>query len=241
MAQAVFYYNGRYSSDFGLRTKLGMSFPSAARDRSFQAVPGREGRGDLIIDNGRFEMVERAYDCALYPVDGMTFHEQAHQIKQWLQSTFSYGDLTDDRDPGYIRRAVVNNALDLQEVLETFGKAKIIFTCKPFKESILGRQPVDLTASGALANMESFNARPEITVYGSGDITLYVNNQSIILQGVDEYITIDSQLQIAHKGTLPQGSKLRSDWPILLPGVNNISWTGTVSHVSIVPHWGALL
>ena len=80
-------------------------------------------------------------------------------------------------------------------------------------------------------------SEPILTVYGSGDITLMVGTTIVELEGISGNIVIDSALQEAYKGTTLMNDHMNGEFPVLKPGMNAISWTGTVTKVVIKPNW----
>ena len=77
--------------------------------------------------------------------------------------------------------------------------------------------------------------KPYIKVNGSGIITLTLNNKSIVLKDIQEYIELDCELEEAYKNNLNCNSKVEcEDFPVLIPGINNISWTGNVSNIQMM-------
>jgi phage-related protein len=81
-------------------------------------------------------------------------------------------------------------------------------------------------------------SEPVITVTGSGDITLNIGGYQVELDAVDGKITLDCEARLAHKDGVLAGSKVAlSEWPVLVPGANVISWTGSVTSVAISPRW----
>ncbi|WP_100489422.1 hypothetical protein [Sporolactobacillus pectinivorans] len=238
MTSGYFTFNNGSSLDYGLKVAMPLTIPSPSRDVTFQAVPGRTG--DLVIDNKRFENVNFSFNCSVFPKNGLDLTQQAGLIKNWLQSVFSYQKLWTDIDPDYYHMAFCNSALDLQEVIKYFGKANIIFSCKAFKYRVDGDNTQTLTAPGTITNPEVWASNPYIKITGTGNITLHINDQDVVLTSVSQYIELDTNLQSAYKGTQLLNNQLFSDCPVLEPGVNNISWDGTVTQVDIVPRWWAL-
>ena len=233
-------YNGRRSLDYGLMVTGKTVYNGAQRDVTVIEVPGRDG--NLIIDNGRYKNVPIRYDLAIVP--GMTpfdFAELAQIIKDWLLPDAGYHELWDDYDPRYYRLGAYTGSVDIEQELTSLGSCSLSFDCKPFRYSVEGQQAVTLTAAGTLYNGEVYASKPYIKVTGSGDITLTINGTDYELDDVDGYIELDSELMDAYKGTSNQNSKLTAgDFPKLIPGLNSISWTGTVTSVSIVPRWCCL-
>ena len=86
-----------------------------------------------------------------------------------------------------------------------------------------------------------FPALPLIEVTGSGDITLTVGDVDVEITGLENKITLDSETQNAYNGTTNLNGIINApDFPVLREGVNNISWTGTVTSVQITPRWWTL-
>ena len=50
-------------------------------------------------------------------------------------------------------------------------------------------------------------------------------------------LRIDSVLKEAYMGTTLMNDHMIGEFPVLVPGVNGISWTGSVSQVVIQPNW----
>ena len=72
---------------------------------------------------------------------------------------------------------------------------------------------------------------------GSGDITLMVGTTIVELTDISGSIVIDSVLQEAYHGTTLMDDHMSGDFPVLKPGANAISWTGTVTKVVVRPNW----
>lgn len=76
-----------------------------------------------------------------------------------------------------------------------------------------------------------------LTVTGSGDITLMVGTTIVELTDISGSIVIDSVLQEAYQGNTLMNDHMSGDFPVLKPGANAISWTGTVTRVVVRPNW----
>ena len=90
-------------------------------------------------------------------------------------------------------------------------------------------------------NPTGIQARPLITITGSGDITLLVGTQMIELEGIEGGIILDSELQEAYWNDTLKNSCMTGEFPLLGEGNTAISWTGgTVAQVKVIPHWVSL-
>lgn len=86
-----------------------------------------------------------------------------------------------------------------------------------------------------ITNAGNYLSKPKITVYGSGDISLYINDMHVlqITLGDEGYITIDTAQMEAYKDTLDnlKNRLVIGDYSNarLKPGANKIHFTGTVT------------
>jgi phage-related protein len=231
-------FKGIKSSDLNVVVTDPRTLRGATPDISFIQVPGRSG--DLIQDNNRYQNYDDAYVIGLDYDPIKTLEEQIIAVRNWL-SGLSYDRLFDSKFPSYYRKAVCTTSQDVDQSLRDFGQATASFNCKPFRNRIDGDTVQTLTAPGTITNPEQWESSPYVKITGSGDITLQINDQSVVLTGVSDTIEIDSELQSCFKGLVLQNSHYRSDfWPVLNIGGNQISWTGSVSKVEITPRWRTL-
>ena len=109
-----------------------------------------------------------------------------------------------------------------------------------------GTEPVTLTQSGStVTNPESFESLPILTLTGEGTVTLTIQgggqNKSWVFTGLDGSIVCDSEQMNFYSGTTPMNDKVTGDgFPRLQPGVNTISWVGTVTSLVVQPRWVTL-
>ena len=107
------------------------------------------------------------------------------------------------------------------------------------KREVFGDSRITLTQSSTLYN-NGLVSNPYIKVVGNGDITININNQKLILKGIEGYIEVDTEIYNCFKGNVNQNNKMYSDFPILEEGQNNISWEGKVTSLEILPRWVVL-
>ena len=146
------------------------------------------------------------------------------------------GWLTFDDEPTRKYRARVSNQIELSHIIKNFKRFIIEFDVQPFGYDI---EPyiVTKTTPFSLTNIGTFESEPIVTVHGTGNITLYINNQSIILKNITDNITINSEMKNVYSGTTLLNNKMSGEFPVLELGENNISWVGNVSKLEIQPNW----
>jgi len=109
------------------------------------------------------------------------------------------------------------------------------------KITVNGTSEVRVSADTAIislgVNPGSVYAEPILTVYGSGDITLMVGTAIVELENISGSIILDCALKEAYLGSTLLNDHMTGDFPVLKPGANAISWTGTVTTVVVRPNW----
>ena len=93
----------------------------------------------------------------------------------------------------------------------------------------------------ALYNPTLYESKPTIRVYGNGTVT--INGNTITIASGQSYIDIDSEAQDCYTGNTNKNDKVsfsEHKFPTLKPGVNSISYTGSVTSVEITPRWWIL-
>lgn len=159
--------------------------------------------------------------------------EKQFDIIDWLTNikdnklTFSFM-----RDKYYIVKNVITE--DLTRNFNRYNTIEAIFTLEPFKynyESVTTiPEPTNIYYKGTVPG------ECNIKIYGSGNIQLTINNETIQINNVNEYVELDSKLLLClNKDKTSKSRDMIGHFPLLSKGVNNISWTGNVSKVEILP------
>lgn len=234
-------FNGRPSTDYHIQVEHPPGYDIPERDFEAIHVPGRNG--DIIISKKSYKNVNRSYEIAFGSMEKL-FPEMARKVSEWLHSASNYARLEDSYEPEYYRLAIYNNSLEMENILFHAGRATIEFNCKPQRFFKMGDRIVTFnSASGNyLKNPSSFTALPIITVRGSGNGVINIGGYVVSISNIDQYITIDSTIQDCYKGTLNKNSyvTLGSDFPKLEEGNTQISFSGGVTSVEVIPKWWTL-
>ena len=157
-------------------------------------------------------------------------------IASWLKGggTVTFAN----RLGGYYKARIVNQ-IPFEKVLRGNPHCSFVvnFRCYPFffAEDVAD---ITVTTSGAMVtNPGSVYSEPIITVTGSGDITLMVGTTIVELTDITSGIVLDCALREAYLGSTLMNDHMTGEFPVLKPGMNAISWTGTVTKVVIQPNW----
>ena len=137
-------------------------YNAPAFDVTAYEVPGRSG--DLLDTQNRFKNKDVVYTGFLRSKDfaGTTYYEKLSNglraLKMWLLSNpGQYHDLTDDYDPGFVRKGFVFGETAIKEVgRNAFGSTiQVTFRCKPFMYA--ATTPVTVTTKTVSGPIASFS------------------------------------------------------------------------------------
>lgn len=91
-----------------------------------------------------------------------------------------------------------------------------------------------------LRNPTRFTSRPKIRVKGSGNGTLTIENGAIVINNLNEYVDIDSELMNCYKGTANKNADVvlpNHEYPTLHSGSNRIDFSGNITAVEVQGRW----
>lgn len=224
-----FNFNGKDSFvDYGIIIKDHYNIPLAKRNIEMIKVRGMNG--SLKIDDGTYDNITIDISCMLK--DCSNIQQKARDIKAWLAQSEGKLVFSDESDKYYIAQCI--NQIDITQTLPKFGEFLISFECYPFAYAVSNPVITLNSTTKSFNNLGTQPSEPIIKIYGTGDITFYLNSKSVfIIKNVVDYVTIDSYKQDAYKDTLLKNNDMIGDFPKLLVGNNTVNWTGTVTKVEI--------
>lgn len=188
-------------------------------------ITGRDG--NLTINNNAKKSYTLPMECTLLDFN------KIHEIKSWLNGS---GDLVFSWNNDHKYDAKLNNKIDIAQSLKILGEFQLVWKVQPYKKSI-SDNIITLNATGTIFNGGGAISKPVVKVFGTGSINLNINGNIINLTNVSEYVVIDSELIDCYKGTMLKNNDMSGEFPELITGSNNISWTGAVTKVEITPNW----
>ena len=239
----VIIFNGIPSTNYGIHVETPPVYATPERDYEVVHIPGRNG--DLVIDNGSYKNVTRKYSISVGEIDG-NFTTLAAGVSEWLHSASGYARLEDSYESDYFRLAYYVADAEMENLFHQAGKMLIEFNCKPARFLKAGERAVPFTTDGSISNPTFQKSFPKLTVVVSGSGTLTIGDQTITINGLTNStrMVIDSELQdVYEEGSLTNlNSKVSfSDgFPLLSPGVNTITFTGSITSVEVIPRWWIL-
>lgn len=243
--KSYFVFDGQSSIDFGLTIEQPTISKKAKRIINRITVPG--GSGDYLDDTGTWDNVEISYRvwCAdKRAVDRVQSRVDA--IASWLDQG-GYRVLSDSYDPDYFRLACCLDPLDPEISSRRYARQDITFTCQPFKYSWAGQTPLDfyINQNFTLINREKIEALPWVCIYGTGSATITLNGKSWTISNISGNVIMDSDAKsvVTEAGDPADSRKTGDGYPVLVPGENVLTVTGSggyVDRVKIIPRWRRL-
>ena len=226
-------FGGKRSRDFGIYISGFGAFNAPSRDVEAISIPGRNG--DLILDNGRFSNITVTYPAFIH----RDFQRQAKAARDWLLASSGYQRLEDTYNPELFRLARFFGPMDFDTRFQNRGgEMTLAFDSKPQRFLKSGEQPLTLTAAAEIRNPTSYPALPLITIYGSGAGTLNVGGAVASISEIDEFLTLDCDIQDAYKGLQNKNATVSLDeFPELPAGACEVSFSGDIEKIEIIPRW----
>lgn len=197
-----------------------------------------EGRnGTLTIRKGNYKDRIIPLNFMLikkFGEDTESFVSRIDYVINWLEDKLNKDLIIYLRpDRKYIVKRIIKDVVE-------FEKSRIIkintkFICEPFMYE-LNEPVITINEKSIIYNPGDFDSECNIKIYGSGNIQLTINDETVRINNVDKYVELDSKLLLCLKKD--KTSKTRDmvgHFPLLSRGANNISWTGNVSKVEVLP------
>lgn len=229
-----FRYNGKNSIDFNVFISGELTYTTPNKDVETVAVPGRNGT--LSFDNNRFNNIAIKYPSFIVH----EFAKNFDALKAWLNSVDGYAELSDTYDLEHYRRArFVSEITPTMDQFNRHGTFDIIFDCDPRRFLRSGDKEISISSSLTLKNPTQFDAKPLLSLSGSGRITINGTSIDVSVSPSNTPTIIDCDTQEAYYGETSRNSNItlvNGDFPKLAPGLNTITYQ-SFSSCKITPRW----
>ena len=213
------------SLDLGLYMERCPEKISPSRRDETVKISGRHG--NLTITDGSFDTYIRQAEFII---------KDPTRIDDICSHFKGSGWLIFDTEPLRKYKARVVNQIEFSHIIRDLKRIAVEFEVQPFGYEV-NPQTIVRTTPFSIFNMGNFESEPIITIFGNGNITLYVNNNRIGLTGIQSAITLDSEKMNAYYNETSLNNKMSGEFPKFEVGENFISWTGYVTKVEIQPNW----
>ena len=232
MAYYMTFDNGKKNTDFGIDIVDRPSLSIASDRVSYVEVPGRD---ELLTRKDGFNNRDISVSFNFHNKINLmnTLRPFITQLRS--AKTFYFSD--DSSIEYRIKNVVID---DLEREVRVLGKFTVKFVVDPFcyyrNISI-----IDAKTTGTFNNVGNYESKPHIKLTCSGTVTnqqLVVNNVTLNISTITDFIEIDSESRRVHKNGANLGDKVKGpDYPILVTGTNYVSCSTGITHVYITPRW----
>lgn len=232
MINKYFVLDGESSMQYGIAMQGRPSFSSPVPKIEKVTVPGRNG--DLISFDGSYSNVQAELRCFILKDTAYDFVADANT---WL-SVPGYRKLSYDGDDESYRLARITNLADVSIRMHLLAPFVINFDCKPQRFLLSGEETIEMTSSGGLY-CPGTGGLPLLRIFGTG--TVMINEKSIVVTSVNEYVDVDCDTQNAYKlGDNKNSTIICPDFPKLINGENQIVISSGIEKIEITPRWYTL-
>lgn len=221
------YFNGNRSLYLNLYLENYPSIPIATEE--YEEVPVEGRSGSLIINKNTYPDKKIPFTFTiLSPQIEIDFE----RVYEWLTEIEDNRLIFGRTDRCYKVKKVIFG--DIQKEFRTIGEFDVTFLCEPFTQD-LEKTVHEITTSGFKINYDG-NAPGDtlIKVYGSGNIQLTINGETMQINNVSNYVEIDSNLlQVRNQDKTSKDNDSLGDFILFTKGENTISYTGNVTKIIV--------
>lgn len=235
----IIIFNNVSSKDYHIQVEHPPEYVFPKRDYIIQHVPGRNG--DIVLDTGSYQNAKRTYQIAVGSFEE-NYTTMVNKISEWLHSASGYARLEDSYEPEYYRLAMYEDEGTIENIFGQAGRTTISFNCKPQRFLKSGDILATFNKGGTLSNPTNFTSLPVITVKGNGNGVFRIGDFTVIISEINSEIVIDSEIQDCYSGSNNRNSyvKLNNGFPKIIAGENEISFSGGITSMEVIPKWWTL-
>lgn len=231
-----FVFNGHNSDEFGICIEKTPSLDRPERKHNIYQIPGRNG--DIIEMLDAYDNIDKTYTVWAANDYFTDVTKDYNAIAAWLYTTNGYARLEDDFEPDIFRLAYFVGPMDVENLLNIYGKTKIKFNCRPERYFKDGEKVITVSNNSNIINKTAFTAKPLIRIAGSGNCSIRIGSHTMYITGLVDYIYIDCDNMEAYRQAAENKNNMISgDFPVIDPGTQSIHTTGTITDIKITPRW----
>lgn len=234
----VIIFNGLSSTDYGIIVESPPDYRAPKRRYDVYQVPGRNG--DIYVDTGAYDNVERTYRIAVAS-HFEHFDTLVTNLADWLYSSNGYCRLEDSYDLTHYRIAAYRDSLDMTNILNHAGRGALTFDCKPQRYLKMGDDAVVVSSSLQFTNPTGYITNPKIIVHGTGTGYFEVNSQRVTLNNLvsSTPVIVDSEEKDIYTSTenFNGNATLSDGYPHFLAGTSTVRISGGIASLEVIPRW----
>ena len=226
MQQGVLYFNNNSNLDMNLYIT---DYPTIELNNEVydtQDIEGRNGSVYIDLDYYKDRTLEFSFDLRCTNIT-----EKLYEVKEWLLNV-NDNRLVFNNDKCYMVKKVLLNSF--KQVNMHLAELEVSFIVEPFLYSLEETSYTFTTKNFSIYNNGTQEADTIIKIYGTGNIQISNNGETMQIDNVSNYVLLDSEKQECISDT---GEP--KDWdsigycPVLDVGNNTFELTGNITKVEI--------
>ena len=231
-----FIFNNKKNTDLGIQVVKRPNIPIHERNIELKSLKGRDG--SLTRDYKTYNDIK--ISVSLNFISGENdFINKGAEIANWLYNINDNKLIFSDNDKFYYKVKKIE-CKDIERSLKVIGKFIVTFVCDPYKY-YLENNDIEITNSTKINSpILVVDSEPIISISGTGNINLIINDKRTVLENVDESLIINSSILECYKGKESLNYKMSGEFPILKRGENIINIEGNIKNIKIKPNWRCL-
>ncbi|HAT4140579.1 TPA: phage tail protein [Clostridium perfringens] len=231
-----FIFNNKKNTDLGIQVVKRPNIPIPERNIELKSLKGRDG--SLTRDYKTYNDIK--ISVSLNFISGENnFINKGAEIVDWLYNINDNKLIFSDNDKFYYKVKKIE-CKDIERSLKVIGKFIVTFVCNPYKY-YLENNDIEITNSTKINSpILVVDSEPIISISGTGNINLIINDKRTVLENVDESLIINSSILECYKGKESLNYKMSGEFPILKRGENIINIEGNIKNIKIKPNWRCL-
>ncbi|HAT4229054.1 TPA: phage tail protein [Clostridium perfringens] len=231
-----FIFNNKNNTDLGIQVVKRPNIPIPERNIELKSLKGRDG--SLTRDYKTYNDIK--ISVSLNFISGENdFLNKVAEIADWLYNINDNKLIFSDNDKFYYKVKKIE-CKDIERSLKVIGKFIVTFVCDPYKY-YLENNDIEITNSTKINSpMLVVDSEPIISISGSGNVNLIINDKRIVLENVEENLIINSSILECYKEKENLNYKMSGEFPILKNGENTINIEGNIKSIKIKPNWRCL-
>lgn len=222
----MFTFKGLHANNMGIKV---LRLPPIKKASMRVETNHIEGSDRTVVEELGFQ--DYSMPCEIMVTDLSRIDE----IIAWLSGS---GVLIRDDDEDKFQHVSIYNEIDYNRLVRYRRATFEFYVADPFRYA-LNEDDVVLTEPGIVLNQGTYKSLPILTIEGSGEIEIDIDGRVFTYDfNTDTEVIIDSTTKNAYypdEMTL-KNRQMVGEFPYLTSGENNISWTGTVTQITIQPN-----
>lgn len=227
LKEGEIYFNNNVSLNLNLYLENYPSIPVANEEYEEVVVEGRSG--NLIINKGTYPDKKIPFT---FTILSSQIDIDFEKIYEWLTEVEDNRLIFGRADRCYkVKKVIFGN---IQKEFRTIGEFDVTFLCEPFTQDLDSEVHEITTSEFILYYAGNAPGDTLIKIYGTGNIQLTINGETMQIDNVTDYVEVDSYLlQVRNQDGTSKDDDTLGDFVLFTKGENIISYTGEITKIVV--------